>query len=259
MKIDTKNHFKQESHFIDHYLNENVGRVELNRKRLLLDASDFNNQKKTSGAINLEKKINSFIKRRNISMDTKVIVDKILSGDEVYQGIFMIDPKKQNGSDLGNEATQVNYIQEKLNIFSNVKILRLDNHGPNSERILNGKLIKGTPKSSDTTKSLDCEIINPKNIKIRTINKITTSLIKEVNDGGGAQSNQLELCEKGVGEIDFSEIDNQNLIIIFILDGKFYVRNNYVFELIKKYEKNENVYFTTSDGIQEVIRAILYN
>ena len=45
----------------------------------------------------------------------------------------------------------------------------------------------------------------------------------------------------------------------FILDGKFYKNNSYVLELIEKYKNNKHVYFTTSDGIKEVIGAILHN
>jgi uncharacterized Zn ribbon protein len=258
-KLDTKNHFQFESEFINHYSIKTVSQVEVNRQRLISAVYDIKQGFSTKDTKTLLYKINSLRQRRNITESDETIFSKILEGDTIYHSIFMIDPKKQNGTQTGNEFIQTNYIQKKLDELDSVNIIRLPNKGPNSERIVEGKIVKGIGKSADSTKSIDCFIENPKNLKIRTINKITTSLVLETNDAGGAQSNQLELSEKGVSEIDFSLLQNQNIYILFILDGKFFINNNYVNQLIEKYKENKNVYFTTSDGIKEVIGSILHN
>ena len=92
-----------------------------------------------------------------------------------------------------------------------------------------------------------------------TARAATTSLIKTTNDAGGAQDNQLQLAEKDIDKIDFINVENKDIYIIFILDGKYYKNNSYVLELIEKYQNNKNIYLTTSDGIKEVIGSILHD
>lgn len=259
-KLNTINHFIGESEFDSLYISKCLDQVEINRERLINDALDVRNKINSKGAKELLYKINSAKISGNFKKSTEYsIIEKIIEGDEIYQERFMIKPKRQNGKKAGNEFIQTNYIQNKLNYFDNVKILTLNNNGPQSERISNGKVIQNISKGENTTKSMDCKILNDNNFRIRTINKITTSLIKETNDSGGSQSNQLELSEKDIDSIDFNNTENQDLYIIFILDGKFYKNNSYVFGLIRKYENNKHVYLTTSDGIKEVIGSILYS
>lgn len=259
-KLNTTHHFSVESAFDSHYPNKCLDQVEVNRERVINDALDIKNSLKSKGAKDLLYKINSAKISGNFKKTTETfIVERIIEGDEVYQERFMVKPKRQNGKNMGNEFIQTNYIQNKISCYDGVSIVRLNNDGAESERIFNGRVVKNISKGEKTTKSMDCKINNPLNFRIRTINKITTSLIKETNDSGGSQSNQLELSEKDVMTIDFNHVDNQDLYIIFILDGKFYKNNSYVFELIKKYENNNHIYLTTSDGIKEVIGAILHN
>lgn len=261
MKLDTSNHFTYETPFDNLIIDDNLLRVNVNKERIINDAKDYLCGKKTNGVTDFIKKFNSAKIRRGYGPNTtlETVAKKIVDRDDVYVGQFMIDPKKQNGKNVGVEYLQTSYIQEQLSEFDDVRINRLPSNGDESERIMDGEIIKGVKKSQNTTKSLDCSVHNPKNFKIRCINKATTSLIEEINDKGGAQGNQLELSEKDVDKIDFNLHTNQNVYIIFILDGKYYKNNSYVFELIEKYKKNKNVYLTTSDGIKEVIRSVLYN
>jgi len=263
-KLNTSEHFKQKTQFDEILVNDNLRRVVMNRKRIVDDAKDFLIGKKTKGVQDLVKKFDSAKIRLGYKPETTLnfVAEKIVNGDDGFIGTFMVQPKRQHGKSVGAEFLTVDYIQSnQFNNFVGVKIERLPNQGPNSERICKGQLVKGIDKSEETTKSLDGKITlqNKPEIEIRTIHKTTTSLLSETNDGGGAQSNQLELSEKDVDKINFDSIHNQNLYIIFILDGKFYKNNNYVLGLIDKYKTNKNVYFTTSDGIKEVIGTILYN
>jgi hypothetical protein len=259
-KLNTSAHFQSESDFDLHYLNKMYDNREINRERVINEAWQVKNGEKNKAVKALKYKISSAIfsgNYKNINED--FIIDKIIEGDEVYQHMFMVDPKKQNGGSTGTEFIQTNYIQNKFSSYDGVNILRLNNHGKESFRIVGDKIVKGANRSANSTKSLDCIITNTKGKTIFTINKVTTSLIATTNDGGGAQDNQLHLSEKDVDKIDFTKVENKDIYIIFILDGKYYKNNLYVLELIEKYQDNKNIYLTTSDGIKEVIGTILHD
>lgn len=259
-KLNTAKHFESESNFDLHYLNKMYDNLEINRERVINEAWQVKNGEKNKAVKSLKYKINSAITSGNYKkINEDFILDKIIEGDEVYQHMFMVDPKKQNGASTGTEVIQANYIQNKLLSYDDVKIVRLNNKGKESFRIVGDKIVKGANKSASSTKSLDCMITNTKEKKIFTINKVTTSLIATTNDGGGAQDNQLQLSEKDVDKMDFTKVENKNIYIIFILDGKYYKNNPYVLELIGKYQNNKNIYLTTSDGIEEVIGTILHD
>ena len=259
-KLNTSLHFQSESNFDLYYLKKMFNNREINRERLINEAWQVKNGEKNKAVKTLKYKISSAIVSGNYkSIDENFIINKIIEGDEVYQHMFMVDPKKQNGSSIGTEFIQTNYIRNKLSSYSGVNIFRLNNNGKDSFRIVGDKIVKGANKSSNSTKSLDSTISNYQNKKIFTINKVTTSLIKTTNDAGGAQDNQLQLAEKDIDKIDFINVENKDIYIIFILDGKYYKNNSYVLELIEKYQNNKNIYLTTSDGIKEVIGSILHN
>ena len=259
-KLNTSTHFQSESNFDLHYLTKMLDNREINRERLISEAWQVKNGEKNKAVKALKYKIKSKIfsgNYKNINED--FIIDKIIEGDEVYQHMFMVDPKKQNGSSTGTEFIQTNYIQNKLSSYNEVNITRLKNNGKESFRIVGDQVVKGANKGLNSTKSLDCMIENPQDKIIFTINKVTTSLIAETNDSGGAQDNQLQLSEKDVDKLDFTKVENKDIYIIFILDGKYYKNNSYVSELIEKYQDNKNIYLTTSDGIEEVIGSILHD
>ncbi len=260
-KLNTLKHFREESPFDRHLVDDTLARVFINRDRIINDAKNYTEGKKTEGVKKFIEKYNSAKIRLGYKSETTIqyVAEEIIKGNDGFIGTFMVSPKRQHGKDVGAEYLQTTYIQNQLSEFSGVFINRLKNNGPESERIVDGKIIKGIEKSQNTTKSLDCLVDNPKDLVIRCINKVTTSLIQEINDKGGAQGNQLELSEKDVDKIDFSLQSNQNVYIIFILDGKYYKNNPYVLGLIEKYKENKHVYLTTSDGIKEVIGAILHN
>ena len=259
-KLNTTKHFTKETEFDNLLVDDNLRRVEINRQRVIRDALDSKLGKKTPNVKTLKQKIKSAsIRRAWKKTSENDAIERIIEGDDITIGMFMVDPKKQHGQEVGAEYLQTVYIQNKFSDFNCVEIQRMNNNGPESERIVNGQVMKGVEKGENTTKSLDCKILNPKGLRIRCINKTTTSLIKEINDKGGAQDNQLQLAEKDVDKINFDLPINNDLYIVFILDGKFYKSNSYVLELIEKYKNNKHVYFTTSDGIKEVIGAILHN
>jgi hypothetical protein len=259
-KINTSKHFEIETEFDYLLINDNLGRAKINRQRVIKDAWDCKIGNKTKDAQKLIEKIKSASIRQAWEKTTELdVIDKIIQGDDVTIGQFMIDPKKQHGKLIGAEYLQTVYIQNKLSEFDGVEIIRMNNKGIKSERIIDGRVVCGVKKNEKTTKSLDCEIKNNSGLRIRCINKTTTSLLKEINDKGGAQDNQLQLSEKDVDKIDFNLPINNDLYIVFILDGKFYKNNDYVLGLIDKYKNNNHVYFTTSDGIKEVIGSILHN
>ena len=225
-----------------------VNRVELlkNCYKIIKGISD----KETEALI---KKIESDRQRRNISYSLEKIIENILI-DEVYQGRYMIDPKRQNGKNVGNEYLQELYINDKISKFG-CEFKRLPNNGDDSYRIIDGVLKKGVTKDSETTKSIDGVIITPnKNKSIFTINKITHSLVEDVNDTGGAQGNQFELSLSDSKRIDFDK--SSDTYIIYIYDGKFYKNNPHLMDAISKND-SVNVYYTTSDGIEEIVKDII--
>lgn len=260
-KTSTSHHFICENVFDNLIVDDNLTRVFINRDRIINDAKDYTEGSKTGGVKKFIEKYDSAKIRLGYKPETTIqyVAEEIIKGNDGFIGTFMVSPKRQHGKKVGAEYLQTTYIQNQLLEFDGFSIDRLNNNGPESERIVDGKIIKGIEKSQNTTKSLDCLINNPLGLKIRCINKVTTSLIKEINDKGGAQGNQLELSEKDVDKIDFSLQSNQNVYIIFILDGKYYKNNPYVLGLIEKYKENKHVYLTTSDGIKEVIGSILHN
>jgi hypothetical protein len=263
MKIDTKPNFYEESDFTKFYGNRFKLQIEINRERLINESKLLYNGIINKDTKNLRKKIKSACERFNyVKSDESVILTKIIEGDETYQKAFMIDPKRQNSSSsYGQEFLQKIYIQKKLdNNFGKIfNMEKLPSQGNDAYRIINGQILKGVPKNTDTSKSLDFKIHNPYGLEIYTVNKITTSSIEDNIDSGGAQSNQLELAEKGCNTIDFTDIINQNKYIILIFDGNFYLNNRYIFQLIDKYKDNKHIYITTADGIEKVIRSILHN
>jgi hypothetical protein len=259
-KIDTSKHFEKETEFDYLLVNDNLSRAKINRQRLIRDAWDCKIGNKTKDSQKLIEKIKSASIRQAWEKTTESdVIERIIQGDDITIGQFMVDPKKQHGKLIGAEYLQTFYIQNKLSEFNGVEIKRMNNKGSKSERIIDGSIVCGIEKNENTTKSLDCEIKNDFGLRIRCINKATTSLLKDINDKGGAQDNQLQLSEKDVDKINFDLSINKDLYIVFILDGKFYKKNSYVLGLIDKYKNNKHVYFTTSDGIKEVIGTILYN
>jgi hypothetical protein len=88
--------------------------------------------------------------------------------------------------------------------------------------------------------------------------KVTHSIVGE-NDKGGMQNHQLENATTMIDSINFDLLENKNIYIILVLDGKFYVENKILQSLIKKYKNNNNVYFTTSYKYQDVLGSILHD
>jgi hypothetical protein len=260
MKIGTKHHFIGVSNFDEHYITKTLNQVEINRARLISDANDVKCGRNTDGTRKLIYKINSAIVSENYgNISINDIIEKILDGDKIYQGRFMINPKRQNGKKEGAELIQIDYIQNKINGFYNVNIVKLPSKGVDSYRIVNGEIVRGAEKNINTTKSFDVQILNDCGKSIFLINKVTCSIIEETNDYGGSQSNQLELSEKHIMDIDFTNDKYKDTYIILLFDGKFYKNNSYVLQLIEKYSSNKHIYITTSDGIKEILGTILYN
>jgi hypothetical protein len=261
MKLNTQKFFERHSEFQDYYIEKNQNQIEVNRDRLILTSKSLLNGVSNKCTNTLRKKIESAIDRGGYKNTTETdILTKIVNGDEVYQHMFMIDPKKQNGkSEYGQEFLQSKYLSDKLNKFEGFSFRKLPNNGKESYRISDGDIVKGIPKDVNTSKSIDYNLHNPHNLYIYTINKVTTSLIKKTKDSGGAQSNQMELAEKGCDTIDFSLEKHKNTYVLLIFDGTYYYNNQYIFNLIEKYKNNKHIYITTSDGIEEVIGSILHN
>lgn len=251
--INEKKYFESDFGFDAFYEKGMNDQVEVNRVELLTTCNKLKNGVIDSDTKELLKKIEGDKQRRNINYSVEKIVENILD-DEVYQGRYMKDPKRQNGKEVGNEYLQELYINDKISSLS-CEFKRLPNNGDDSYRIIDGLLKKGVSKDSETTKSLD-GIINTtdKSKSIFTINKITHSLVEDVNDTGGAQGNQFELSLSDSKKINFE--NSPNTYIIYIYDGKFYKNNSHLMDAIDKND-NTNVYHTTSDGIYEVISEIL--
>jgi len=251
--INEKKYFEVDFGFDAFYEKGINDQVEVNRVELLKTCNSIKNGISNKETIELIKKIESDRQRRNISYSVVKIIENIFT-DEVYQGRYMIDPKRQNGKSVGNEYLQELYINDKISKFG-CEFKRLPNNGDESYRIIDGVLKKGVTKDSETTKSLDGVIITPnENKSIFTINKITHSLVEDVNDTGGAQGNQFELSLSDSKRIDFDK--SSDIYVIYIYDGKFYKNNPHLMDAISKND-SINVYYTTSDGIEEVIRDII--
>ena len=253
-------HFIGVSDFDEHYVNMILNQVEINRIRLIRDSNDVKYGRNTDGARKLIYKINSAIISENYGdISVNDIIEKILDGDKIYQGRFMIKPKRQNGKKEGAELIQIDYIQKIINGIYNVNIVKLPSKGVDSYRIVDGEIVQGAEKNINTTKSFDGQILNNCGKSIFLINKVTCSIIEETNDYGGSQSNQLELAEKHIMDIDFTGEKYKDTYIILLFDGKFYKNNSYVLQLIEKYSSNKHIYITTSNGIKEILGTILHN
>lgn len=251
--INEKKYFEIDFGFDAFYEKGMNDQVEVNRVELLTTCNKIKSGISDNDTKDLLKKIEGDRQRRNINYPIEIIIENILN-DQVYQGRYMKDPKRQNGKDVGNEYLQELYINDKICSFG-CEFKRLPNNGDDSFRIVDGLVKKGVSKDSETTKSLDGVIITPnKNKSIFTINKITHSLVEDVNDTGGAQGNQFELSLSDSKKIDFEK--SPDTYIIYIYDGKFYKNNMHLMDAISKND-NKNVYHTTSDGISEVIDEIL--
>ncbi|NBP55810.1 hypothetical protein EBU71_04590 [bacterium] len=251
--INEKKYFQSDFGFDTFYEKGMNDQVEVNRAELLTTCNKLRNGIMDSDTKELLKKIEGDKQRRNIKYSVQEIVNNILN-DEVYQGRYMKDPKRQNGKELGNEYLQELYINDKISLLS-CQFQRLPNNGDDSYRIIDGRVKKGVSKDSQTTKSLDGIITTgDKSLSIFTINKITHSLVEDVNDTGGAQGNQFELSLSDSKKINFE--NSPNTYIIYIYDGKFYKNNSHLMDAIDRNDNN-NVYHTTSDGVYEVIQEIL--
>jgi len=248
-----KKYFESDLGF-DLFYEKSMGdQVDVNRIELIETCNKIKSGITDPSTKDLIKKIEGDKQRRNIKYSNEKIIDNILI-DEVYQGRYMKDPKRQNGKEVGNEFLQENYINSKISILGCL-FKRLPNNGEDSYRIIDGSIKKGILKDSETTKSLDGIVTTPDKLKsIFTINKITHSLVEHINDTGGAQGNQFELSLSDSKKIDFE--NSPNTYIIYIYDGKYYKNNTHLMDAIDKND-NKNVFYTTSDGIHDVLQEIL--
>jgi hypothetical protein len=261
MKLNTRKFFEMKSEFQDFYIEKSQNQVEVNRLRLIRDSKWLLEGKVNKDTDALRTKIKNAIKRScyKKTSETDILI-RIIEGDEVCHDRYMISPKRQNSKkDYGQEFLQDVYISNKLSEIGTFEYERLNNNGRDSYRIFNGEIVKGISKNTNTSKSIDFILHNQYGLDIYSINKVTASTVKEKGDSGGAQSNQMELAEKGCDTIDFSLKKYQNTYILLIFDGNYFYKNKYVLNLIEKYKDNKHIYITTSDGIKEVIGSILHN
>jgi hypothetical protein len=226
--------------------------------RLLNIVHDFYSEKNTKEIKNLIKKIQNFIKRTGGKLTVEDWINKIYQKDEAALALFSVQPKRQGSSkEYGSQQFQINVINSLIKKFK-CEVESLSSCGQNSFRIHSGTISKGVSKDSDTSSSLDSLTITDNGLRIFNIMKVTHSIVGE-NDKGGMQNHQLENATTMIDSINFDLLENKNIYIILVLDGKFYVENKILQSLIKKYKNNNNVYFTTSYKYQDVLGSILHD
>lgn len=262
IKYDAYKFFSELSDFDYYYDSELKKQVKKNVLRLIESAKNLKSNNLTPDAKSLRDKINSASSRNPyIKIDEIDTCNSIISENPYALLQFMVQPKRQNGGDFGNEKLQQEYIKKVHNIL----IEKLPSSGKKSYRVSDGIVKINTGKTTETTKSLDFKVVEYNGNKLQNLNiyivgKITQDSINLDSSGGGAQNNQEKDAYDVISKIDFSKPENSNLKIILLLDGGYYKgKNKLVSEIIKKLEGNTNIFITTSDGIKTVIGSILYN
>lgn len=262
IKYDAYKFFSELSDFDYYYDSELKKQVKKNVLRLIESAKNLKSNNLTPDAKKLRDKIKSAALRNPfIKIDEIDTCNSIISQNPYALLQFMVQPKKQNGGEFGNEKIQQEYIKKVHNIL----IEKLPSSGKKSYRVSDGILKIGTDKSTETTKSLDFKVVEYNGSKLENLNiyivgKITQDSTNLNSIGGGAQNNQEKDAYDIISKIDFSKPENSNLKIILLLDGGYYKgKNKLVLEIIQKLEGNKNIFITTSDGIKTVIGSILHN
>jgi hypothetical protein len=260
-KIETFSHFDHSSISkfeidFEHFMGPMAHQREYSR--LLNTTNDFYSGKNTKEIKKLVKKIENFIKRTGSKFTVEDWIDKIHQKDEAALALFSVQPKRQGSSkEYGSQQFQINVINSLIKEFD-CKVENLSSTGQDSFRIYNGTISKGVPKNSDTSSSLDSITITNNGLRIFNIMKVTHSIVGD-KDSGGMQNHQLDNATTLIDSINFDLLENKNIYIILVLDGKFYVENKILQSLIKKYKSNNNVYFTTSYKYQDVLGSILHD
>ena len=180
----------------------------------------------------LREKVNNFAEKFDLS--PKFVLQKIID-DPIFGLSFAKDPGKQSF----HEATAISFIQN-LPLISNA--IKLPSGGKNAIYVINGNLIKGKDKTSDTdAKSIDFYWEYRRGKKL--LKFYATHKYTKVS--GGSQNNQ----EKDAKQfLENTRKCNSNDIFFFaILDGKYYVeeyKNSSRVDIIKKEIKGERIQVT---------------
>jgi hypothetical protein len=261
LKIDTLNHFDLSNickfeHDYAYFMGPAAYKREYERVINLVENIDSQENRKEIAT--LIKKIENFIKRTGSNSSVDFWIEKIKNKDEAALSLFSVEPKRQGSSKkFGSQQFQIDTINQLIE-SQGCEMKSLVNSGKESYRIYNGSILKGIEKDFETSSSLDSFTQTNTNLRIFNIMKVTHNIIGE-NDKGGMQNHQLENATKMIDTINFELVENENIYIILVLDGKFYTNNKILQENIKKYKNNKNVYFTTSYKYQDVLRSILHN